>query len=152
MRRFFFPLLCLMSACAFAQTPVTIKINADKSLGPNKPIWSYFGYDEPNYTTAPNGRKLIGELSALSPTPISIRVHNLLTTGDGAPSLKWGSTNAYTEDANGKAVYDWTIVDKIIDTFLAAGAKPFVEIGFMPKALSTHPDPYQHRFPEEKNV
>jgi xylan 1,4-beta-xylosidase len=152
MRRFCFPLLCAAAACAFAQAPVTIKINAAKSLGPNKPVWSYFGYDEPNYTTAANGRKLIGELTALSAAPVSIRVHNLLTTGDGEPSLKWGSTNAYTEDANGKPVYDWTIVDKIIDTFLAAGAKPFVEIGFMPKALSTHPDPYRHHFPEEKNV
>jgi len=152
MRRFYFPVLYAVAACAFAQTPVTIKVDAAKSLGPNKPVWSYFGYDEPNYTTAANGRKLIGELSALSATPVSIRVHNLLTTGDGTPSLKWGSTNAYTEDAGGKAVYDWTIVDKIIDTFLDAGAKPFVEIGFMPKALSINPAPYQHHFPEEKNV
>ncbi len=152
MRCFHFPLLCLLTACALAQVPVTIKVDAAKSLGPQSPVWSYFGYDEPNYTTAPNGRKLIAELSALSPTQVSIRVHNLLTTGDGTPSLKWGSTNAYTEDANGKPVYDWTIVDKIIDTFLDSGAKPFVEIGFMPKALSIHPDPYQHHFPEEKNV
>ena len=39
-------------------------------------------------------------------------------------------------------VYDWTIVDRILDTYLKAGAKPFVEIGFMPKALSRRPDPY----------
>jgi xylan 1,4-beta-xylosidase len=56
--------------------------------------------------------------------------------------LKWGSTNAYVEDANGAAVYDWTIVDRIFDTYLHAHAKPFVEIGFMPQALSTKPDPY----------
>ena len=49
-------------------------------------------------------------------------------------------------------MYDWKIVDGILDTFVNAGAKPFVEIGFMPKALSTHPDPYQHHFPQEKNV
>jgi len=51
--------------------------------------------------------------------------------------LKWGSTNAYV---NG--VYDWTIVDRILDTYLKAGAKPFVEIGFMPRDLSAKPDPY----------
>jgi len=28
------------------------------------PLWSYFGYDEPNYTYAPNGKKLLGELAA----------------------------------------------------------------------------------------
>ena len=33
--------------------------------------------------------------------------------------------------------------DRIIDTYLDAGAKPFVEIGFMPKALSTNPEPYR---------
>jgi xylan 1,4-beta-xylosidase len=53
-----------------------------------------------------------------------------------------GSTNADVEDANGAALYDWTIVDRIFDTYLHAHAKPFVEIGFMPQALSTKPNPY----------
>jgi xylan 1,4-beta-xylosidase len=142
-------LLCALAAGASAQqSPVTIQVNATQKLGPFKPAWAYFGYDEPNYTYAKDGRKLIGELADLSYTPVHIRTHNLLTTGDGKYSLKWGSTNAYTEDASGKPVYDWTIVDKILDTYRAAGAKPFVEIGFMPKALSTHPEPYRHNFPD----
>jgi xylan 1,4-beta-xylosidase len=58
--------------------------------------------------------------------------------------LKWGSTNAYTEDENGNPVYDWTLVDRIFDTYIERGMKPLVEIGFMPKALSTNPEPYQH--------
>ncbi len=113
-----------------------------------KQIWGFFGYDEPNYTYTANGKKLIGDLGALAPQPVYIRTHFLLTTGDGKPALKWGSTNAYTEDASGKPVYDWTIIDRIFDTYLQAGAKPFVEIGFMPEALSTHPEPYQHEFPK----
>jgi xylan 1,4-beta-xylosidase len=112
------------------------------------PIWNYFGYDEPNYTYAPNGKKLLSELAALSPAPVYVRVHNLLTTGDGSASLKWGSTNVYTEDATGKPVYSWTILDRIFDTFHDAGIKPLVEIGFMPEALSTHPQPYRHNFPQ----
>jgi xylan 1,4-beta-xylosidase len=44
-------------------------------------------------------------------------------------------------------VYSWVILDQIFDTFRAAGVKPLVEIGFMPKALSTHPEPYRHAFP-----
>ena len=115
--------------------------------GRSLPFWSFFGYDEPNYTYAPNGRKLLGELSALSPAPVYVRVHNLLTTGDGSASLKWGSTNIYTEDAAGKPIYSWTILDQIFDTFHDAGIKPLVEIGFMPQALSTHPEPYRHNFP-----
>ena len=131
-----------------AQQPVSIRVDANQKLGTFKPIWRYFGYDEPNYTTMPNGRKLIGELAALSSAPVYIRTHNLLTTGDGTPALKWGSTNAYTEDATGKPIYDWTIVDGILDTYVHAGAKPFIEIGFMPEALSTHPEPYRHTWPK----
>ncbi len=92
--------------------------------------------------TPQNGTKLIHELAALSYSSVHIRTHFLLVTGDGAPALKWGSTNVYTEDASGKPVYDWTLVDKILGTYLDAGVTPFVEIGFMPKALSTHPEPY----------
>ena len=121
----------------------TIRVNAAQSMGPLPSIYAWFGYDEPNYTYAKNGRKLIGELGALAPKPVYIRTHFMLCTGDGTPGLKWGSTNAYTEDANGKPVYDWTITDRIFDTYLEAGAKPFVEIGFMPKALSAKPEPYQ---------
>lgn len=145
-------LLLGFSSHLLAQKTVTVKVDAARTIGASKPIWTYFGYDEPNYSTAPNGRKLLNELAGTSAKPVSVRVHNLLTTGNGQAALKWGSTNAYTEDANGKPVYDWTKVDGILETFLQAGIKPFIEVGFMPKALSVHPDPYQHRFPEEKNV
>ena len=71
--------------------------------GPLKPIWSWFGYDEPNYTYMKDGKKLLSELAELSPVPVYVRAHSLLVTGDGKAALKWGSTNAYTEDASGKA-------------------------------------------------
>lgn len=131
-----------------APPSVQIQVFADKSEGDLPPIWNYFGYDEPNYTYTFNGQKLLRELAALSSDPVYIRTHNLLTSGDGSASLKWGSTNAYTEDAAGNPVYDWTILDRIFDTFHTAGVKPLVEIGFMPKALSTHPEPYRHNFPQ----
>ncbi|HTC47423.1 MAG TPA: hypothetical protein VK722_08885 [Candidatus Aquilonibacter sp.] len=126
---------------------MSIQVQYDQSEGHISPVWNYFGYDEPNYTYAPNGKKLLGELAAVDAKPVYVRVHNLLTTGDGTASLKWGSTNVYTEDASGNPVYSWVILDQIFDTFRAAGVKPLVEIGFMPKALSTHPEPYRHQFP-----
>jgi len=126
---------------------VGIRVQYDHVEGDLPPIWNYFGYDEPNYTYAPNGKKLLSELAALDAAPVYVRVHNLLTTGDGSASLKWGSTNVYTEDSSGRPVYSWTILDRIFDTFHTAGIKPLVEIGFMPEALSTHPEPYRHRFP-----
>ena len=125
-----------------------VEVHVDQSQGALSPIWNFFGYDEPNYTYAPNGRKLLSELAVLGPDPAYVRVHNLLTTGDGSASLKWGSTNVYTDDAAGNPVYSWVILDRIFDAFEGAGIKPLVEIGFMPQALSTHPEPYRHNFPQ----
>jgi xylan 1,4-beta-xylosidase len=142
------PFLCCSPSWP-QQTPQTVQIavHANQTDGTIAPIWTYFGYDEPNYSYAPNGKKLLAELATLSPTPAYVRVHNLLTSGDGSSSLKWGSTNAYTENAAGEPVYSWTILDQIFDAFHSAGVKPLVEIGFMPEALSTHPQPYRHNFP-----
>jgi xylan 1,4-beta-xylosidase len=129
-----------------APFPVAIRVDASRSLGPLTPIWRFFGADEPNYATMKDGRKLIGELGALRPKQVYFRTHNLLNTGDGTPALKWGSTNVYTEDSRGRAVYDWTVLDRIFDTYLARGVRPYAQIGFMPKALSTNPEPYQHEW------
>lgn len=38
---------------------------------------------------------------------------------------------------NGKTVYDWSGIDKLYDDLLARNIKPFVELGFTPKALAT---------------
>lgn len=142
-------LLLLLTRAGGQETLSTVTVHVDISHAQTsfRPIWNFFGYDEPNYTYAPNGKKLLGEIAALSPAPAYIRVHNLLTSGDGSASLKWGSTNAYTEDASGNPIYNWQIVDRIFDTFHQTGVKPLVEIGFMPEALSTHPQPYRHNFP-----
>ncbi len=93
-----------------------------------------------------DGRKLLAELGRLRPGSVYFRTHNLLTSGDGTPALKWGSTGAYSEDAQGRPIYDWTIVDRIFDTYLERGVRPYVQIGFMPQELSIKPDPYQHHW------
>jgi len=133
-----------------AQTlpPVSIEVHAARPIGPYTPIWNYFGADEPNYLYAPNGQKLLSELAALSPVPVYFRAHNLLTTGNGEGSLKWGSTNVYTERPDGTPVYDFDLTDRIFDALVAAHVRPLVEIGFMPEALSTHLEPYRHSFPK----
>ena len=129
-----------------AAFPVTITVNAAQPVGAWKPIYRFFGADEPNYATMTDGKKLIAELGALRPGEVYFRAHNLLTTGNGTAHYKWGSTNAYTEDANGQPVYSWTILDQIFDAYHNAGIKPYVEIGFMPQALSLHPEPYEHHW------
>jgi xylan 1,4-beta-xylosidase len=139
-------LWCAPAVHIISAQPVTIHVAAEKTLGPLKPIWSFFGYDEPNYTYMKDGRKLLSELSVLSSVPVYVRTHSLLVTGDGKAALKWGSTNAYTEDASGQPHYDWTLVDRIFDTYLERHMKPLVEIGFMPEALSRKPQPYTHQW------
>ncbi len=126
--------------------PVVIHVDAAKTKGPLKPIWRFFGADEPNYAYMKNGRKLVGELGALKPKQIYFRTHNLLTSGDGTPALKWGSTGVYREDSTGRPIYDWTILDRIFDTYRDQGVRPYAQIGFMPKDLSIKPDPYQHQW------
>lgn len=139
---------CISIQHLFAQSsqPISIVVDIAKQTTPLKNIWNYFGYDEPNYTYMKDGKKLLGEIAAFSKRPVYVRAHNLLTTGDGTAALKWGSTNAYTEDSSGNAIYNWRIVDSIFDTYVHLGMKPIAEIGFMPEAMSTHPQPYQHHW------
>lgn len=143
----FIPFSILTAQSVESASTANVEVRFDRSEGTLPIVWDYFGYDEPNYTYAPNGKKLLGELGGLSLLPAYVRMHNLLTSGDGSASLKWGSTNVYTEDASGKPVYNWAILDRIFDTLRDTGNKPLVEIGFMPEALSTHPEPYRHNFP-----
>ncbi|MEX0854008.1 MAG: hypothetical protein WD036_12110 [Bauldia sp.] len=63
-----------------------IDVHADRTTGDYRPLWNWFGHDEPNYTYCPNGKKLLRELAELSPGPVRIRTHNLLTSGDGTPA------------------------------------------------------------------
>jgi len=135
-----------------AAFPVTIHVDAAKPIGPLTPTWRFFGYDEANYTYMKDGKKLLSELGQLGKEQVYVRCHHLLTSGDGSPALKWGSTDIYTEDAAGKPVYNWTIVDRIFDTYLERGLKPYVQLGFMPEALSTHPQNYPHNPPTKKRA
>jgi xylan 1,4-beta-xylosidase len=125
---------------------VSIRIDAAKTHGELKPIWRFFGADEPNYAYMKHGKTLLAQLGELRPRQVFFRAHNLLTSGDGTPALKWGSTGAYRQDADGNPVYDWTILDRIFDTYLERGVRPYAQIGFMPKDLSVKPEPYQHRW------
>ncbi len=124
--------------------PVAIRVDAARVQDELNPIWRFFGADEPNYAYMKNGRKLLGELGALRPKQVYFRAHNLLTSGDGTPALKWGSTGVYREDDQGRPVYDWRILDRIFDAYLERGVRPYVQIGFMPKDLSVKPEPYQY--------
>jgi xylan 1,4-beta-xylosidase len=142
-----FALLWLSPLCAQTKVrKVNITVDLNQPVGNMDPVWAWFGYDEPNYTYMKDGKKLLSEIAALSPVPVFVRAHNLMTSGDGTPALKWGSTNIYTEDAQGNPIYSWNIVDSIFDTYIQRGMKPLAQLGFMPEALSSKPQPYRHHW------
>lgn len=124
---------------------VTIHVDATNPGRPLRHIWSYYGYDECNYTTTPAGVSLMETVARIHASPVYLRQHFLLNSGDGVAALKWGSTNVYTEDQTGRAVYSWEVMDAIMDAVIASGCRPLVEIGFMPRALSIRPEPYRNR-------
>jgi xylan 1,4-beta-xylosidase len=157
MRQFSIALLCLAAIPALAQTPATesavpppvaIHVDLAKPLAPYHPIGSWFGYDEINFTNGKYGSQLLPELHDLSDAPVYIRAHHLLTSGDGQPKLKWSSTNVFSLDAAGKPVYNFTILDKIFDEYKAAGVRPMVELGFMPKDLASGTKQYEFPYPK----
>jgi len=115
---------------------VKINVDAGRQTGPLKHDWRYIGYDECNYTHTPEGEQLIAKFGALKDAPYFMRTHHLFCTGNCHGTYKWGSTNVYTEDPTGKPIYDWTVIDSIIDVYLRNSAKPFFEIGFMPMDLA----------------
>jgi xylan 1,4-beta-xylosidase len=144
----------MSSVAQRASDTVTIDVDASKPIGEMEPFWSYFGYDEPNFTLRKDGQKLLTELTGLSTVTTYVRVHNLLTSKGNSPGadLKWGFTDAYKEESNGASRYDWTIIDSIIDAFVHRGIKPLMEIGFMPKDLSSKPEPYEHTWSKGGNL
>jgi xylan 1,4-beta-xylosidase len=120
-----------------AQTPVAVNVDLAKPQGPYKAIYRWFGYDESNYTTMKYGRQLLRELHDLSPDPVYIRAHHLLTSGNGVPELKWSSSNVFSIGPDDKPVYDFTITDRTFDAYKQTGVRPFVELGFMPRDLAS---------------
>ena len=136
----FLGLMCGLPVVAQSDlsTPVQIQVDLAKRVGPYTPIYRWFGYDESNYTTMKYGKQLLRELHDLSPEPVYIRAHHLLTSGNGVAELKWSSSNVFSLDAQGKPLYDFTITDRTFDEYKKAGVRPFVELGFMPKDLAAN--------------
>jgi xylan 1,4-beta-xylosidase len=57
----------------------------------------------------------------------------------------------YDEDASGKPVYNFSYIDQIYDGLLENKVRPFVELSFMPKKLSSDPNAL-HAFWYKQNV
>ncbi len=58
-----------------------------------------------------------------------IRMHGILHDDMGV----------YFEDGAGKPTYNWQYIDELYDFLISIKVRPFVEFGFMPKALASKP-------------
>src|SRR5688572_3876076 len=56
------------------QSRIQIRVASGAERGPMTPMWAWFGYDEPNYTYMPNGKKLLSALAeAAKPATVYVR-------------------------------------------------------------------------------
>ena len=58
----------------------------------------------------------------------------------------------YSEDAEGKPVYNFSYVDQIYDGLLEEGVRPVVELDLMPRQLAVNPDSHYKDFWDEPNI
>ena len=130
---------------------VSIQIDAAQPIGPWIPVWRFFGYDEANFTYMHDGRRLLSELSRSS---AAAGFHSLSSPADQRRRQRRNSNGVPPTPTprmpRGNPVYDWTITDRIFDTYVERGLKPYAQIGFMPKALSQRPDLYPTTFDPDK--
>jgi xylan 1,4-beta-xylosidase len=113
---------------ALAQAPETRRIDVDVSQ-PGKPFDRSFnfsvGADYPGTTARPENlaqlKTAVDELGFRY-----IRFHAIFHDVFGTVKI-----------VDGRTVYDWTKIDRLYDSFLRMGIKPFVELGFTPEAMKT---------------
>jgi xylan 1,4-beta-xylosidase len=136
------PMLLVCRPVLAEPNAVSIEVDGTAEGAPLEPIWAYFGYDEVDATTTEEGQELLRTLALANEAKVRVRTHFLFNSGDAA-RLKWGATNLYTEDNNGAPIYDFSRIDAIMDAKVEAGVASLFELGFMPRALSTQPEPYE---------
>src|SRR5260370_3017280 len=106
MRKLAITLICAAAMNAAAQmsdsNPVSIQVYLTRPEGPYTPIYSWFGYDESNYTTMKFGKQLLTELHDLSPVPVYIRAHHFLTSGNRVAELEWSASKHFALDRTGQ--------------------------------------------------
>lgn len=126
----FFQVRAQATAGAQAAAPDEITINTNAPSTPFPHYWEkMFGSGRANLVLRANYQKDIRIVRRATDFQY-VRFHAILDDENGV----------YSQDAQGRPVYNWSYVDHIYDALLANGIRPFVEISFMPKDLAAHPD------------
>ncbi len=111
--------------------PTSYVIHCDRSLG-EAPHLSHAIMGNLAYNLLRTGVKLQRTLEGTCDTPLLRRTMSMLNSGIGIDK----STGVYREDAEGNPVYDFTLMDQIMDVLVSPRCNVMFGIGFMPEDLS----------------
>ncbi len=130
---FFALAVCLSSARSFAQSPAqsqqsteTITLDGNAAAHAFPHFWEQmFGSGRAILSLRESYRDDLRQVKKITGFQY-VRFHAIFHDEVGV----------YSEDPQGKPVYNFSYVDQIYDGLLGNGVKPFVEIGFMPNDLA----------------
>src|SRR6202167_6259468 len=109
-----------------AQEPETIAIDARAAARPFPHFWEQmFGSGRANLSLRESYRNDLRSVKQITGFNY-VRFHAILMHENGV----------YSEDAQGRPVYNFSYVDQIYDGLLQNGVRPFVELSFMPRQLA----------------
>jgi xylan 1,4-beta-xylosidase len=126
-------IVLLTSGIGSAQTePEVIRIDAAAPARPFPHFWEQmFGSGHANLAMRVSWRQDLRATRAITDFRY-VRFHDIFHDHNGV----------YSEDKEGKPIYNWSYVDQIYDSVLACGVRPFVELSFMPSALAASQKPH----------
>jgi xylan 1,4-beta-xylosidase len=119
---------------------VWVRADAAREIGPLARPWEIaIGSENPGYYLKEDaGRGLRNAGAGLR------RTNKRLRDAFGikyvrANGVLMDTLGSYRENANGKAVYDWSRIDLVYDMLRADGLRPIVGLSYMPAALAANP-------------
>jgi xylan 1,4-beta-xylosidase len=129
-------LICVTTATLVSsqETPVTeeVTIRANAAARPFPHFWEQmFGSGRAILSLRESYRRDLRTMKASTGIQY-VRFHAIFDDEVGV----------YSEDAQGRPVYNWSYVDQIYDGLLDNGVRPFVEMSFMPRALAASLTPH----------
>jgi xylan 1,4-beta-xylosidase len=132
-------LLCITAAMMHAQTSdsqtnETIEINLNSAAKPFPHYWEQvFGSGRAVLSMRESYRNDLRAVKQITDFKY-VRFHNILSD----------ETGLYDEDSSGNPIYNFSYIDQIYDGLLKNGVRPFVELSFMPRKLSS--STHEHAF------
>jgi xylan 1,4-beta-xylosidase len=138
--------LAVLAHPLFSQSPqpVTLTIDAKSPTTPFPHFWEQtFGSGRAILALRDDFRYDLAQVKQATSFQ-SVRFHAIFDDEVGLydpdrRSIAFAQTAGQTGQALDTSLYNFTYVDQIYDGLLAAGVKPFVELSFMPRKMSSDP-------------